>query len=147
MIDSQDMTLNAEQTDSAQEKRIYASKEEVLERVKTLAQGEEEITKPELDHLKTAFYFLLNAEREAAQKAYIADGGDPMQYVVTPDETEEAFKAEMSKIKEIRQAAFQKAEAEKQANLSGAKLRLCRLRMPASCGTTTSCARSSSMTC
>ena len=117
MIDSQDMTLNAEQTDSAQEKRIYASKEEVLERVKTLAQGEEEITKPELDHLKTAFYFLLNAEREAAQKAYIADGGDPMQYVVTPDETEEAFKAEMSKIKEIRQAAFQKAEAEKQANL------------------------------
>ena len=95
MIDSQDMTLNAEQNDSAQEKRIYASKEEVLERVKTLAQGEEEITKPELDHLKTAFYFLLNAEREAAQKAYIADGGDPMQYVVTPDETEEAFKAEM----------------------------------------------------
>ncbi|MBQ8115246.1 MAG: DUF349 domain-containing protein [Prevotella sp.] len=117
MIDSQDMTLNTEQNESVQEKRIYASKEEVLERVKTLAQGEEEITKPELDHLKTAFYFLLNAEREAAQKAYIADGGDPMQYVVTPDETEEAFKAEMNKIKEIRQAAFQKAEAEKQANL------------------------------
>jgi hypothetical protein len=118
MIDSQDTTLTTEQqTEEAQEKRLYASKEEVLERVKELAQGDEEISKPELDHLKTAFYYLLNAERDAAQKAYIADGGDPMQYVVTPDETEEVFKAEMNKIKELRQAAFQKAEAEKQANL------------------------------
>lgn len=118
MIDSQDTTLTAEQQkEETQEKRLYASKEEVLERVKELAQGAEEINKPELDHLKTAFYHLLNAERDAAQKAYIAEGGDPMQYVVTPDETEEVFKVEMNKIKELRQAAFQKAEAEKQANL------------------------------
>lgn len=101
----------------SQEKRIYASKEEVLERVKVLAHGEEELEKTELDHLKTAFYFLLNQERDAAQKAYLEAGGDPMQYVVTPDETEEAFKSEMNIIKERRQQAFLKQEEEKQANL------------------------------
>lgn len=101
----------------AQEKRIYNSKAEVLERVKELAHSDEETNKPELDHLKTAFYYLLNAEREAAQKAYIEAGGDPMQYVALPDPMEDEFKAEMNIIKERRQQAFLAQEAEKQANL------------------------------
>lgn len=119
MMDSQEMVQQPQdaQAEVAMEKRLYASKEEVLERVKELAHSEEEITKSELDHLKTAFYYLLNAEREAAQKAFIEGGGDPMQYVVLPDATEEAFKAEMIIIKERRQKAFQEQEAEKQANL------------------------------
>ena len=120
-MDSQETTLvganNVTPEENNNEKRLYASKEEVLERVKALAQGDEEINKQELDHLKTAFYHLLSAERDAAQKAFIAEGGDPMQYSVVPDETEEAFKIEMGKIKERRQVAFQKAEEEKQANL------------------------------
>ena len=107
--------------ENTQEKRLYASKEEVLERAKELAGGNEEINKPELDHLKTAFYHLLNAEREAAQKAYIEAGGDPDKYAVLPDEAEEAFKACMNTIKEHRQEAFLKAEAEKQANLKRKK--------------------------
>lgn len=101
----------------AQEKRLYASKEEVLTRVKELAHSEEELNKAELDHLKTAFYYLLSAERDAAQKAYLEAGGDPMQYVVTPDPVEDEFKAEMNIIKERRQKAFLEQEAEKQANL------------------------------
>ena len=102
----------------SQEKRIYASKAEVLERLQEIAHNEDsEIDKAEIAHLKTAFYFLLNQEREEAQKAYLEAGGDPSQYVVTPDETEEAFKAEMNIVKERRQQAFLKQEAEKQANL------------------------------
>lgn len=115
MMDSQEMAQQSQEV--AMEKRLYASKEEVLERVKTLAHSEEEINKSELDHLKTAFYYMLNAEREAAQKAFIDGGGDPMQYVVLPDATEEAFKTEMNLIKERRQQAFAQQEAEKQANL------------------------------
>ncbi|MBQ0073320.1 MAG: DUF349 domain-containing protein [Prevotella sp.] len=118
MMDSQEMVQpQNDNAQVAQEKHLYASKEEVLERVKTLAHSEEEINKSELDHLKTAFYYLLNNERDAAQKAYIEQGGDPMQYVAVPDTTEEAFKAEMNIIKERRQQAFQQQEAEKQANL------------------------------
>ena len=113
-MDSQDMAQVQEMT---AEKRLYATKEEVLERAKALANSEEEINKAETDHLKTAYYRLLTADREAAQKAYLEAGGDPMQYQVAPEPTEEEFKAAMAQIRERRQAAFQKAEAEKQANL------------------------------
>ena len=99
-----------------EEKRIYANKQEVLDRVKELSK-EENPSKLEIDHLKVAFYSLLNAEREAQQKAFLEAGGDPMQYVVTPDETEQAFKAEMALIREKRQQAFLAQEEEKQKNL------------------------------
>ena len=102
----------------SQEKRVYASKAEVLEHLKELAHNEEtEIDKTEIAHLKTAFYYLLNQEREAAEKAYLEAGGDPAKYVALPDEDEETFKAEMNVIKERRQQAFLKQEEEKQANL------------------------------
>ena len=102
----------------SQEKRVYASKAEVLDHLKELAHNEEtEIDKAEIAHLKTAFYYLLNQEREAAEKAYLEAGGDPAKYVALPDEDEETFKAEMNIIKERRQQAFLKQEEEKQANL------------------------------
>ncbi len=119
MMDSQEMAQQPQET--AQEKRLYASKEEVLARVKELAQGGEEPTKQELEHLKTAFYYLVNAERDAAQKAYLEAGGDPMQYIAQPDPTEDEFKAEMNLIKERRQKAFELQEAEKQENLKRKK--------------------------
>lgn len=99
-----------------EEKRIYATKQEVLDRVKELAQ-EENPSKQEIDHLKVAFYHLLNTEREAQQKAYIEAGGDPMQYVVPTDEDEQVFKAEMTIVREKRQKAFLAQEEEKQNNL------------------------------
>lgn len=115
MTDSQETVLQTQ--DTAQNKHLYTSKEEIIARVKELSQGEDEPTKTELDHLKTAFYHLLNAEREEAQKAYLAQGGDPMQYVATPDPDEETFKVGMNIIKERRQQAIQKLEEEKRQNL------------------------------
>ena len=103
--------------EDSQEKHLYATKEEVLERVKTLAHGEEEITKAELDHLKTAFYFLLNQEREASMKAFLDGGGDASEYVVEQDPVEEEYKAEMALIKDKRQELFKQREEERQANL------------------------------
>lgn len=99
-----------------EEKRIYATKQEVLDRVKELAQ-EDNPSKQEIDHLKVAFYHLLNIEREAQQKAYIEAGGDPMQYVVPTDEDEQVFKAEMTIVREKRQKAILAQEEEKQNNL------------------------------
>ena len=99
-----------------EEKRIYASKQEVLDHVRELSQ-QENPNKQETDRLKVAFYTLLNTEREAQQKEYLDNGGDPMQYVVVPDETEQAFKAEMALIREKRQQAFLAQEEKKQNNL------------------------------
>lgn len=97
--------------------KMYASKYEVLERVKELAHSDETPAKDEIDHLKTAFYKLLFAEREADQKTFIENGGDPEAYVMKTDDSEEQFKAEMGLIKEKRAKAFQQQEEEKKANL------------------------------
>lgn len=110
----------AEETEVAnaeEQKRIYASKEEVLERIKEIAHSDDAPNKEEVDHLKTVFYKLHIAEREARLKEYIDAGGDPEAYQITPDETEEAFKAEMGVIREKRAALMQQQEAEKEANL------------------------------
>lgn len=102
---------------ATEEKKLYNSKEEVVARVKELAQSNEIPAKTEIDHLKVAYYHLLSTEREAQQKAYLDNGGDPMQYVVTPDDTEAEFKANMNLIKEKRQQQFLAQEEEKQNNL------------------------------
>ncbi len=98
-------------------KRVYQTKEEVLARVKELAHGDEVPTKEEVDRLKTTFYKLHAAEREAQQRTYIDNGGDPEKYQVLPDEAEESFKAEMQLIKEKRAHIFMAQEAEKAQNL------------------------------
>ena len=84
----------------------YNTKQEVLERVKEIAHGEDIPQKDEVDYLKTVFYKLHIAEREAKLKEYIDGGGDPEAYQITPDEDEEVFKAEMGIIKERRQQQF-----------------------------------------
>ena len=100
-----------------QPQKVYQTKKEVLDRIKEIAHGEETPQKEEVDYLKTSFYKLHIAEREAKLKAYIDGGGDPETYQITPDEDEEVFKAEMGIIKEKRQQLFKEMEAEKQENL------------------------------
>ena len=101
-----------------QPRKVYETKAEILERVREIAHGDEAPKKEEVDYLKTAFYKMHVAEREAKLKAYIDGGGDPEKYQITPDETEEAFKAEMGIIKEKRAKIFKEQEAEKQENLA-----------------------------
>ena len=114
-------TVNQEATapevENVEERKVYETKKEVLDRVKEIAHGEEAPQKDEVDYLKTAFYKLHIAEREAKLKEYIDGGGDPEQYQITPDEDEEVFKAEMGIIKERRQQLFREQEAEKEENL------------------------------
>lgn len=110
-------TVDSEPDTEAAPLKMYASKHEVLERVKELAHSDDTPAKDEIDHLKTAFYKLLFAEREADQKTFIENGGDPEAYVMKTDDSEEQFKAEMGLIKEKRAKAFQQQEEEKKANL------------------------------
>ena len=107
----------AEQEQPAEERKTYATKQEVIARLQELAHGEENPTKDEVDYLKTTFYKLHFAQREAEQKAYLEAGGDPEKYVVAPDMDEETFKAEMGVVKEKRQKLFQQQEEEKLENL------------------------------
>ena len=103
--------------DATEQKKVYKSKKEVIGRLKEIAHSDENPQKDEVEYLKTAFYKLHFAEREADMKAYVDGGGDPANYKVTPDEDEEEFKAEMSIIKEKRAKIFLEQEQEKQENL------------------------------
>ena len=104
-------------TTVAKAHKFYKTKKEVLDRAREIAHNDEAPQKDEIDLLKTTFYKLHNAERDAQQKEYLAQGGDPEKYQVLPDEDEEAFKAEMQVIKEKRAKLFMQLEAEKEANL------------------------------
>lgn len=110
-------TAGTEAEEKAEPKRIYKSKAEVVERIKELAHAEEVPQKDEVDYLKTVFYKLHFAEREAEMKAYLDNGGDPAAYQVQPDTDEDAFKAEMAVIKERRAKQFEEQEKLKQDNL------------------------------
>ena len=103
--------------EEAVEKKVYATKQEVLERVKEIAHSDETPQKDEVDLLKTVFYKLHIAEREQQLKEFLDAGGDPDKYVVRPDDQEEQFKVEMNIIKEKRAKVFQEQEAEKLENL------------------------------
>lgn len=106
-----------EKTEEEPTQKIYSNKQEVLDRVKELAHGNEHPSKTEVDLLKTIFYKLHLAQREEEQKAYMEAGGDPEKYQVQPDEQEEEFKAEMTLIKEKRAKLHQQQEQEKKENL------------------------------
>ena len=129
MMDSQENALlqgaqeeqNVEQTAAdvqpVENTKVYKTKQEVVERLKEIAASDKAPVKDEIDLLKTVFYKLHIAEREARLKEYIDGGGNPETYQMVPDQDEETFKAQMAVIREKRAHIMQQQEAEKQANL------------------------------
>ena len=115
-MDSQEKALLENAADDTS-KKTYKSKEEILRRATEIVAENETPDKEEIDNLKTTFYKLHIAERDAEQKAYLENGGDPDAYQVSPDPIEEAFKAQMGVIKERRAKLFLEQEQEKQENL------------------------------
>ena len=83
MMDSQENALlqgaqeeqNVEQTAAdvqpVENTKVYKTKQEVVERLKEIAASDEAPVKDEIDLLKTVFYKLHIAEREARLKEYI----------------------------------------------------------------------------
>lgn len=95
----------------------YTTKREVLNRVREIAHGEADPNKDEVDYLKTVFYKMHIAEREASYKEFVDGGGNPDDYQILPDEEEEAFKAEMGIVRERRAKLFREQEEEKERNM------------------------------
>lgn len=110
-------TASPNTTDVISTPKAYKSKADVINRLKEIVANDENPDKDEIDHLKTVFYKLHIAEREAKLKDYIDGGGDPEKYQISRDEDEDTFKAEMGVIREKRAKLFQQMEEEKQANL------------------------------
>ncbi|MBO4663623.1 MAG: DUF349 domain-containing protein [Bacteroidaceae bacterium] len=92
------------------------SKEEVLARLDKILETGEEVARQDLDILKNAFYRLQKQETEEAYKAYIAEGGNPDEYVPAPLDDEAQFKAKMNLVKEKRAKAAEELERQKEEN-------------------------------
>lgn len=93
------------------------TKEEVLSRLKEVAQDAENASKQELDGLKQTFYKIHNAELEAAKKLFVENGGAEDEFIAQPNGVEEEFKSLMAAIKEKRSALAAEIEKQKEENL------------------------------
>lgn len=94
-----------------------STKEEVLLRLKEVAQDAENANKQELDGLKQTFYKIHNAEIEAAKKTFVENGGAEEEFIAQLSGVEEEFKSLMAAIKEKRSALAAEIEKQKEENL------------------------------
>ncbi len=107
-------TIVEKPTDNASK---LSTKEEVLLRLKEVAQDAENANKQELDGLKQTFYKIHNAEIEAAKKTFVENGGAEEEFIAQPSGVEEEFKSLMAAIKEKRSALAAEIEKQKEENL------------------------------
>ena len=96
---------------------VYTTKEEVVNRVKEIAQSEQLAEKQELDLLKQLFYKFHNTEIQEAHNAFIEGGGEPEKFEPQIDPLEPEFRASMQLIRDRRAAAQEELERQKQENL------------------------------
>ena len=94
----------------------YETKAQVVDRLKALAEGDEEVTRQELDSLKSIFYRIQHQEADAAYKKFIEEGGSAEDFLPAPNLEEGEFKAQMAVIREKRAAAAAALEQERAAN-------------------------------
>ena len=94
----------------------YETETEVVNRLKEIAESDEEVTRQELDSLKSNFYRIHRAEADAAYKKFIEEGGAAEEYAPEPDPEETAFKELMAAIREKRAAAAAALEQEREEN-------------------------------
>lgn len=94
----------------------YETETEVVNRLKEISESDEEVTRQELDSLKSNFYRIHRAEADAAYKKFIDEGGSAEEYAPEPDPEETAFKELMAAIREKRAAAAADLEQEREAN-------------------------------
>lgn len=93
------------------------TKEEVVERLREIVQNSVQTKRSDIELLKQIFYHLHNNEIHAAREAFVAAGGAPEDFQPETDPMEEAFKAEMDRVKEMRAKEAAEEEAQKQDNL------------------------------
>ena len=96
---------------------VPQTQEEVVARVKELAEADAPAEKQELDALKQAFYKIHKANVAAARAQFIENGGEPEAFLPTPNVLEDEFKAAMNVIKQKRAELQAELDRQKKENL------------------------------
>lgn len=96
---------------------VPQTQEEVVVRVKELAEADAPAEKQELDALKQAFYKIHKANVAAARAQFIENGGEPEAFLPAPNVLEDEFKAAMNVIKQKRAELQAELDRQKEENL------------------------------
>ena len=115
-------TLNTEETETLENDALATyvmreTREEVIARLKEIAEEGDVSGKAELDFLKLNFYKLHRAAHEAAMAAWVEAGNEAEAYVPEHDSLEDEYKEAMGVIKQKRNALLEQQEAEREENL------------------------------
>lgn len=100
----------------ASEPTIFKTKGEIVDKLKELAEKAEEVTRQELDILKSVFYRLHKQESEEAYKSFIDGGGNAEEYIPAPNAEEADFKEQMTIIREKRAKIAEEQEKVREEN-------------------------------
>lgn len=92
------------------------TKEGIISRLKEIAESGGDISRQEIDSLKSHFYRIIKAESEEAFKAFTEGGGDPETFEPTIDPLEQVFKEQMNVVREKRAAQHEAQEKLKEEN-------------------------------
>ena len=111
----------AEASETTVEKKIYANREEILERMAEIANQATEAVKGELTHLRLLYYKLRQQETDAEMQAFLDNNGDPAAYESKPDELEPRLKELLDIQREARAAMVKARDEEYAANLAQKK--------------------------
>lgn len=116
------MTENLDNTQTEEtilaEKKVYTSREEILERLAEIAGEATDSAKGEINYLKLIYYKLRQQETDAEMQAFIDGDGDPLSYVAKTDELEPRLKELLNVQKEARAKMVQEREQEYASNLA-----------------------------
>lgn len=113
---TENATPEVNETDT-QTVEVPKTQEEVVARVKELAQTDAIAEKQELDALKQAFYKIHKANVAAARAKFIEEGGDPEAFLPAPNTLEDEFKTAMNVIKQKRAEQQAELDRKKEENL------------------------------
>lgn len=94
----------------------FETEAEVVNRLKDISESDEEVTRQELDSLKSNFYRIHRQQADAAYKKFIEEGGAAEEYAPEPDPEETTFKELMAVIREKRAAVAAALEQEREEN-------------------------------
>ena len=117
--ETEPMEAEAEPTEAEQHvaEQTFKTKEDVVARVKEIAESGEAGDRTELNLLKQLFYKFHNAEVQEAFKAFVEAGGEEEKFMPEIDAAEPVFREAMQTIRERRAAIQETIEQQKQANL------------------------------
>ena len=96
---------------------VPQTQEEVVARVKELAEADAPAEKQELDALKQAFYKIHKANVAAPRAQFLENGGESEAFLPAPNVLEDDFKAAMNVIKQKRAELQAELDRQKEENL------------------------------